>query len=238
MKIISLINSKGGVGKTTLTVNLSHFFSRYRRHFDKSTIVDMEACRNVGKVLLVDSDKRGSLRDWHNVTTEEKFADLIISDTRSSLSSLKNIKGYNYAFIDTPGYLDEVTIQALKISDLVLIPITPSPYDVWATEDIESLVYERQLLCNGAPMARYVLNRSGTNTKLAKEITLYLESLTKQQTDKTTIRLLSSKIRHREAFPQAAARGETIFHVSSAQSAITEINHLGDEIMGLLNHAT
>jgi len=235
MKIISLINSKGGVGKTTLTVNLSNFFDNHHRHFNKPTNVEMGLYPRGGKVLLVDADKRGSLRDWHN-EGPEKFADLIIADTRSSLISLKNIEGYNYAFIDTPGYLDDVTIQALKFSDLVLIPITPSPYDVWVTEDIESLVRERQIICD-KPIARYVLNRCGANTKLTKEISLYLENLTKQQTDNTTIQLLSTKIHHREVFPQTAARGETVFDSSNAV-AVSEINDLGDEIMRLLNDAT
>lgn len=234
MKIISLINSKGGVGKTTLTVNLSHFFDIHHRHFHKPTNVAQDYDRRGGKILLVDSDKRGSLRDWHDVNSD-KFADLIIADTKSSLASLKNIEGYNYAFVDTPGYLDDVTIQAIKISDVVLIPICPSPYDVWVTEDIVEIVNERHSICE-KPIARYILNRCIANTKLTEDVSLYLENLTKQQTDKTTLKLLSSRIYQRVIYPATAERGESVYD-SNNSLAVGEMNDLGHEVMEIVRNA-
>ena len=232
MKIISLVNSKGGVGKTTFTVNLSHFLDIHYRHFNKPTIVGHD---RGGKILLVDADKRGSLRDWYEIR-EEKFSDLIIADTKSSLLSLKNIEGYNYAFIDTPGYLDDVTIQAIKISDVVLIPVTPSPYDIWVTEDIVSIIEERSSICD-KPLAAYVLSKCIANTKMTREICYYLENLTKQQADNTTLQLLSSRIHNRTIFPEMSASGGTVFD-SSNTLAVYEVNSLGGELMELLKYVS
>ena len=102
MKIISLVNSKGGVGKTTLCINLARYVQMY--HCSK-----LQSDINT-KVLVVDTDPQGSLRDWHDAGGSN-YLDIMIADKKSAVVQLPQIlknSEYKYVFIDTPGTLNEI----------------------------------------------------------------------------------------------------------------------------------
>src|SRR6187402_911240 len=124
MKTISFLNSKGGVGKTTLSINLAR---------------SLQLSDN--RVSLIDADAQGNLRDWYSMNTtglSYKFADrkpLLLAAHKEA----KDDK-FDYLVIDTPGKLLNICSNAISISDLVVIPLTPSPLDLWGTIDMIDLV--------------------------------------------------------------------------------------------------
>ena len=142
--IISVINSKGGVGKTTLAINVAH--SLILRGF---------------KVLIVDADTQGSSRDW-NATNEGKVVPTIGLDRKSLEQDVKALTGFDYIIIDSAPNAKEMAVAALKSSNVVLIPVQPSALDIWATSDLVAL--------NPKLKATFVVNRKIQGSSTTKEI--------------------------------------------------------------------
>lgn len=151
--IISILNQKGGVGKTTLTVNLARAFTKRGK-----------------KTLLVDSDAQGSALNWH----ERSNGDLLDMVCLSKNTFEKDIdmftETYDYIFIDGIPRVSPLTICAIRCSDVILIPVQPSPYDIWATEEIVRHAKDRQQITNGKLKTAFVVSRKIVNTKIANEI--------------------------------------------------------------------
>ena len=118
-KIIVVLNQKGGVGKTTLTSNLG-------KAFEQSGL----------SVLLVDSDPQGSLRDWNEASGGDVLP-VVGLDRETLAKDMEAIKGqYDIILIDGAPQSGKLAAAAIKAANLVLIPVTPSPYDVWACSDL------------------------------------------------------------------------------------------------------
>ena len=112
--IISILNQKGGTGKTTLAVNMARAYTK--RSF---------------KTLLVDSDSQGSALRWH----EESGGDLIdltcLPVTTLDKDVVKFKDRYERIIIDGIPRVSPLTICAIKAANVVLIPVQPSTYDIW-----------------------------------------------------------------------------------------------------------
>src|SRR5688572_16127247 len=108
--IVSLINQKGGVGKTTLAINLAYCFKKHGH-----------------SVLLVDSDPQGSARNWHAQNEGAKL-DIIGLDRPTIDQDLKNLRfDHEWIFIDGVPQTSVMAAKTVKCSDVVLIPVQPSP---------------------------------------------------------------------------------------------------------------
>ncbi len=216
MKIISFLNHKGGVGKTTLCTNIS------------SAIMQLD---DPHSILLVDADPQGSLRDWHNAN-ENRCPDklnILAADRKNALSELPSLlvdTRFNYVVIDTPGNIKELHGAALHISDLVIIPIRPSPYDIWATEDTLELVKTAKRF-NKNLKAAIVVNQAIPNTIIHKEV----KELLKQYSDDFYI--VPEHISHRVAFAKAASTGNTVYDTLD-NAAIKEVSAVTNILLGHL----
>lgn len=214
MKVISLLNHKGGVGKTTLCTNLGTGILLNDRP---------------SEILLVDADPQGSLRDWQNANEDKPtYSEIHIvgADRRNTLLELRNFHNPDYMIIDTPGDSKELIHgYALQISDLVIIPLLPSPYDVWASEETIDLVRTAKSV-NPKLKAMILLNQSQPHTIIQKEVTELLKQYTDFVVCKNTIRKL-------EEFKQTAAIGKTIFESKKRAGAI-DIGLVTDEILDYL----
>ena len=125
--VIAVLNQKGGAGKTTLSTNLSHSFLLKGQ-----------------KTLLIDADPQGSARDWREVNPDCPLP--VVGLDRETISKdLEAIwSGYDLVVIDGAPQLEKMSIAIVKIADLILIPVQPSPYDIWACADLIDIIKDRQ----------------------------------------------------------------------------------------------
>jgi chromosome partitioning protein len=208
MPIISVLNQKGGSGKTTIATNIAHALS-----------LEGE------KVLLVDSDPQGSARDWSEANEGELLP--VVGLDRETLAKdlLRISEGYQWVIVDGAPQLARMAAAAVKVSDMVLIPVQPSPYDIWATADLVEIVKARQEVANGFPKAAFVISRAIKNTKLGKEVGNALSEY--------EIPILKSVITQLVVYPTTASKGLSVLN-SADNTAITEIKSLLTEIKSFL----
>jgi chromosome partitioning protein len=208
MAIISVLNPKGGSGKTTLSTNLARSLHERGR-----------------KVLIVDSDPQGSARDWH-AATEDNPLPLVALDRPNNVKNLSGIAAsYDYVVIDGAAKLEDMMAAAIKVSDCVLIPVQPSPYDLWAASDLVEFVKARQEVTDGKPRAAFVISRAIRGTKLGHEIGKALNEY--------GLSVFNTPIMQRQIYPQTAADGLTVFDGTNAD-AIVEIKTLTDEFLAFM----
>ena len=158
--IISILNQKGGTGKTTLAVNMA-------REYTKRGL----------KTLLVDSDSQGSALRWHEESGGELIDLTCLPVTTLDKDVVKFKDRYERIIIDGIPRVSPLTICAIKAADVVLIPVQPSPYDVWATEDLVRLVQERIEITENKLKAAFIVCRNIKGTLLGREITEQLFAL-------------------------------------------------------------
>lgn len=210
MPIISVLNPKGGCGKTTLTTNLARAFHEKGE-----------------RVLVVDTDPQGSARDWH-AAQEDNPIDVVALDRPENLKTLDTLaKSYDTVLIDGTAKHTQSLSAAIKPADAVLIPVQPSPYDLWAVTDLVELIKERQEMRDGKPLAAFVVTRAVSGTTLGKDITTALADL--------ALPTIGKPIVQRQVYPQTAAEGFTVFDSANAD-AKAEMAALAGEIIQMMHH--
>lgn len=158
--IISLLNQKGGTGKTTIAVNIVREYKV--RQFQS---------------LLVDSDHQGSALRWHEKSNGELIDLTCLPVTTMDKDVLKFTHNYDRIVIDGIPSMSTLTLCAVKASNIILIPVQPSPYDIWATEDLVRLVKERIEMTDGKTKAAFIVSRKITGTNIGKDIYSQLEEM-------------------------------------------------------------
>lgn len=205
MKVIAVLNQKGGSGKTTIATQLARGL-QLQGH----------------SVLLVDSDKQGSARDWRAVD-EDNPVPVIGLDRPTLDKDLRSVSDKDYVVIDGSPQATSLAISAIKAADFILIPVQPSPYDIWATSDLVDLVQQRIELMNGKLKAAFVVSRAIQNTNIGREVVTALLDY--------DLPVLKSRIIQRVAYPNSAALGKTVFETESASSnAVQEMTALVNEV--------
>lgn len=183
--IISVLNQKGGTGKTTLAVNIA-------REYTKRTF----------KSLLVDSDSQGSALRWH----EESGGDLIdltcLPVTTLDKDVVKFKDRYDRIVIDGIPRVSPLTVCAIKAANVVLIPVQPSYYDIWATEDLVRLVKERIEITEGKLKAAFVISRRIKGTLIGQD--------TIEQLQQFELPIFSNGTYQRIEYAKAVQQGRTV----------------------------
>jgi chromosome partitioning protein len=211
MRIIAILNQKGGCGKTTIAINLTH------------------SLQNKGyKALLVDSDPQGSARDW-NAENDGQIIPVIGLDRESLATDINAVKdSYDFIVIDGAPSIAKLAIAAVKIADFILIPVQPSPWDIWATSDLVDIIKARQEVTDDKPIAAFVISRVIKKTKLSIEVIEALEPY--------NLPILNSYTSQRVIYPTSASEGKTVFTEHNMFSDATlEIDAIRDEIIEALN---
>lgn len=216
MKTITFLNSKGGVGKSTLCFNIAQGI--------------LEQSPNVigPNILLVDADPQGTMSDWHNLNNSGM--NLITADKKQSLMSAHSMARsakVDYMLIDTAGRMHENLGTALTLSHLAVIPLKPSPLDVWATIDVIDLVKARMLI-NPTLKSIFIINQAIVGSSLTLDVCCALA-----EAEAIDIDLVKSVIHGRISFARTASNGLTVFH-SKDEQAKSEIRSLTNEILARL----
>lgn len=208
MKVIAVLNQKGGAGKTTIATHLARALQ----------LDDLD-------VLLVDSDPQGSARDWAAVREEQPLT--VVGIDRPTIErDLKNVARQDVVVIDGAPQAADLAVSAIKAADLILIPVQPSPYDIWATSDLVDLVKQRIELTDGKLKAAFVVSRAIKGTRIGSEIT---EALTGYG-----LPVLATRITQRVSYPGTAAAGSTVLDTEPTGDAATEIRKLAAEVRELI----
>lgn len=209
MQVVAVLNQKGGAGKTTIATHLAR------------------AWQIAGKdVLLVDSDPQGSARDWAAVR-EDQPVPVVGIDRPTIDRDLKSIARKDVVVIDGAPQVTELAVSAIKAASFILIPVQPSPYDIWATADLVELVKARVEITDGKLKAAFVVSRAIKNTKIGTEVTDALLGY--------GLPVLDSRVVQRVSYPGTAASGSTVLDQEPEGDAAREIRHLMKEIDGILS---
>ena len=204
MKVIAVLNQKGGSGKTTIATHLAR------------------ALQLAGAdVLLVDSDPQGSARDWAAVREDQPLT--VVGIDRPTIDrDLKQVARKDFVVIDGAPQAADLAVSAIKAADFVLIPVQPSPYDIWATADLVELVKQRIEVTDGRLQAAFVVPRAIKGTRIGGEVTEALAGY--------GLPILASRITQRVSYPGTAAAGTTVMESEPDSDAAAEVHALATEI--------
>jgi chromosome partitioning protein len=206
--IVSLLNQKGGVGKTTLALHIATGLAQQGH-----------------KCLLLDADKQSSALDWGaNREDAPLFPILGLPKATLHRELSKISKDYAHVIIDSPPHANDVARSAIMASDVILIPVQPSPYDIWASEETVKLITEAAPLKEKLKTA-FVINRKIVNTAIGRDVVDTLSSF--------AFPVLSAQICQRVAFAESAAVGKTVLETEPESLAAQEIQDLVKELLAL-----
>ena len=211
-KIVAILNSKGGSGKSTIATNLARGLQMEGRD-----------------ALIVDTDPQGTTQDWSELHGGDSRQPAVVGVTKAALKQHLDKLGtaFDIIVIDGAAKLQETIVAAMKVSDLVLMPVRPSAADLWAVEDLVELIKTRQEVTGGKPKAAFIVSQKITGTNLAAEISGVLEGY--------AVPTLNSRTAQRVAYAEALSSGTTVLDMKPKGKAASEIREITKEVIALID---
>lgn len=208
--IISVTNQKGGVGKSTLALNLASYFSQ---NGVRSAVVDSDAQGSIASLVATfgEANTYGSV----NLIPRKSFRSFLELSDRSD---------YQILVVDTPPYLSTDLQEIFQISDFVLVPTKPGAFDMFAIESTLEIIRRSQKLKPNLKVG-VALNMIAPGTRHVEEIRTYLKG--------KDVLVLDSEIAKRVEFERCLLTYDSIF-ASADEKAKAEIRNLAEEIISRL----
>ena len=206
--VIAVINQKGGAGKTTLAMNLAAGLARH------------------GDTVVMDLDPQGSSRQWASLGQAPFPASVQqIGGTWDARTLHQNYQSYQHMVLDCPPSLEShASRQALRACDVALIPVLPSPIDLWASLKLPQEIEEARKV-NPNIKAYLVLNQLEPNSALSSAMQDALLEF--------GIPVLNAVIRRRAVYRSAALEGNSVFQMGGhGTQAAEEIDAIIKEVIG------
>ena len=206
-KIITIAQQKGGAGKTTMAAHLAVAW----------------AASGKRSVAIIDTDPQGSLTQWYKVrqaTMGEGESNLTFASisgwrVRSEIERLRH--SHDLIVIDSPPHTDTEARTAIRAADLVVIPLQPSPMDVWATSATIQICKQERV------PVKMVLNRVHPQAKLTGAISGEMVGLT------------ANRFGNRVVFAGSMMQGYGVTEAEPNSLAAEEVRALAKEIITYLN---
>lgn len=206
MPVIALVGNKGGAGKTTLCINLASGLHRQR------------------STVLLDADPQLSSLQWRDIASHDDLVEVVDAVDNVTDMVQRYQRSHDCVVIDCPPSVQSAqTRQALSCSDIAVIPVLPSPLDLWASVHVErELEWARTV--NPGIRALLVINQLEPRTRLSR--------LMRQALAEIALPVAATSIRRRMAYRSAMLQGCSVLDAGAAAgSAADEINQLVEEVV-------
>ena len=203
--VFSVVNPKGGVGKTTIAAHLA-----------------TAAHRNGYRTALLDADPQGSVWDWRKRNPDGYNGPTVQRVPESDSLTGAVPSGVDVAVVDSPARLDERTGASLTVADCALVPVRPSALDLWGTQEFLGVL---QGHVSDGLTAAFVGSQRDVRTTLSDELADVLSDLDLPMLDGFTMRV---------AYTRSMAQGETVLD-GYDDTAASEVNALLEDAGGLFS---
>ena len=206
MPVIALVGNKGGAGKTTLTVNLAVGMAR------------------IGRVVILDTDPQGSSAQWRLIGDDATVPAVVAATDKLPAQVGELVTQYDYVVVDCPPSVHAPqTLAVLQVCDLALIPVQPSPLDLWASIHIEQAIAEARSR-NRALKALLIINQLEPRTTLSQ--------LMRDALGEINVAVAATSIRRRAVFRASALEGRSVYAMGKrGADAVAELDQLIQEVI-------
>ena len=206
--VIAVANQKGGVGKTTLAMNMAAGLTRR------------------GSCIVVDADPQRSATMWIELSDSlrEFPAKVVPAEDEIKKQIIQLQTEFDYIVIDCPPEIkSDSTMSAIEISQVLLIPLLPSPMDLWASTRIEELIKRVQRV-NPAISAFVVLNQIEPRSAMSRGMDGALQEI--------NIPVLRHRLSRRASYRTAALEGCSVYDLGfRGRVASEEIDNIINEVL-------